>query len=371
MAIAPHNRPAAVDGADGATALSAADGAAAALGAADLDTGGAVLAAVRRLARAGEHADGEESIYATLARELIAVLGAEEVHVHLLGRRCDRVVVHLFDGDARLSYVQPADERPPGVGWSHASGRSFLAIGARELTASVPRLSTVAPLVPDATPCALLVPLALGGQVESVVVLVRRHPDPYDEPAIARAEALVDQAATVIALARARAEAGTDSVAGCLNHRAMRRRLGEEVARAQRSGGRLACAIVDLDDFKQVNDRYGHPAGDALLREVAQALEGEFRAFDRVARYGGDEFVVILPNADLDSAAAAGERALQKVGEVQLPDRSGGVRASMGVAEWREPMSAEDLVRACDAALLRGKRAAKGGVTRATPYARL
>jgi diguanylate cyclase (GGDEF)-like protein len=338
-----------------------------------LDSDGAVLAAVRRLARAGDLAEGEEAIYATLARELIAVLGAEEVHLHLLDPhgRCDRVVVHLFDGDARLSYVQPVSERPPGVGWSHASGRSFLAIGARELTASVPRLTTVSSPVPDATPCALLVPLTLGGQVEAVVVLVRRDPDPYDEQAIARAEALVDQAATVIALTRARAEAGTDPVAGCLNHRAMRRRLGEEVARAQRSGGRLACAIVDLDDFKQVNDRYGHPAGDALLREVAQALEGEFRAFDRVARYGGDEFVVILPNADLESAAAAGERALQRVREVSLPDRSGGVRASMGVAEWQEPMSAEDLVRACDVALLQGKRAAKGGVTRAAPLAPL
>ncbi len=336
-----------------------------------LGADGAVLAAVRRLARAGDIADGEEAIYATLARELMSVLGAEEVHVHLLDPHghCDRVVVHLFDGDARLSYVQPVAERPPGVGWSQASGRSFLAIGARELTASVPRLSTVSPPVPDATPCALLVPLTLAGQVETVVVLVRRDPAPYGEQAIERAEALVDQAATVIALARARAEAGTDPVAGCLNHRAMRRRLGEEVARAQRSGGRLACAIVDLDDFKQVNDRYGHPAGDALLHEVAQALEGEFRAFDRVARYGGDEFVVILPNADLESAATVGERALQRVREVQLPDRSGGVRASMGVAEWQESMAADDLIRACDTALLQGKRAAKGGVTRAMPVA--
>jgi diguanylate cyclase (GGDEF)-like protein len=331
----------------------------------------AVLAALRRLGRAGERPDGEEGVYATLAHELIAVLGAEEVHVHLLDPHggshggCDRVVVYLFDGDARLSYVQQIGERPPGVSWSHASGRSFLAVGARELTASVPRLSTVTPPAPDAIPCALLVPLTLGSHVESVIVLVRRAVDPYGEWAIGQAEALVDQAATVIALTRARAEAGTDPVAGCLNHRGMRRRLGEEVARAQRYGGALACAIVDIDDFKQINDRYGHPAGDTILREVAQALEGEFRAFDRVARYGGDEFVVILPSADLDSAASAGERALQRVRAVQLPDLSGGVRASMGVAQWREPMSADGLLEACDAALLRGKRARKGGVTRA------
>jgi len=332
----------------------------------------AVLAAVRRLARRGEIAESGEAIYAALARESIEVLGAEEVHVHLLDPQggCDRVVVYLFGGDARLSYLQPPRERPPGMGWSQASGRSFLAVGLRELTASVPRLSTVsAPPPTEAIPCALIVPLALAGHVEAVVVLVRRAARPYDQRAIEQAEALVDQAATVLALVRARAEAGTDPVAGCLNHRAMRRRLGEEVARAQRLGAPLSCAIVDLDDFKQVNDRYGHAAGDAILRDVAQALEGEFRGFDRVARYGGDEFVVILPSADLDSAASAGERALQRMREVPLPDGSGGVRGSIGVAQWSERMSADDLLQACDTALLRGKRASKGSVTRATPVA--
>ena len=68
-----------------------------------------------------------------------------------------------------------------------------------------------------------------------------------------------------------------------------------------RTGSPLSCMLIDLDNFKLVNDRHGHQAGDTVLREVGQALVGEFRAFDRVARYGGDEFVVILPNAELDS----------------------------------------------------------------------
>ena len=96
---------------------------------------------------------------------------------------------------------------------------------------------------------------------------------------------------------------------GCMNHRAMRRRLQEEIDRATRTGNPLSCMLIDLDNFKLVNDEHGHQAGDDLLRGVAQAFVGEFRAFDRVARYGGDEFVVILPNADLESAAAAASRA--------------------------------------------------------------
>jgi diguanylate cyclase (GGDEF)-like protein len=326
-----------------------------------------LLASMRRLTRVADTAQDTEAVFAALGRELILTVGAEEAHVHHLAQSPsaseELVVVHLLEGDGRLSYLQPREERPPGVSWVASTGRSFLAVGPRELTASVPRVSFTAPVSGSESGCALLIPLTLAGQVEVVVVLVRRHRKPYDEGSIEHAGALVDQAAAGIALVRARAEAGTDSVAGCLNHRAMRRRLHEEIGRAQRSEGRLSCVIVDLDDFKLVNDRYGHQAGDSILRQVAQALMGEFRAFDRVARYGGDEFVVILPNADLDSAVAAAGRALERMRRVLVPDGSRGVSASMGVAQWRAPMTADELLEVCDAALLQGKHDGKGSVT--------
>ncbi len=327
-----------------------------------------MFAAVRRLTALADTAQDSEAVLDRLARELIATMDAEEVHIHRLagvgaGAGAESVVVYLLEGDGRLSYLAPPEERPPGVGWVASTARGFLAIGPRELSASVPRLSLTAPPTPGALGCALLVPLSLAGQVEAVVVLVRREAAPYGERAIEQAGALVDQAAIALALLRARAEAGTDSVAGCLNHRAMRRRLHEEIGRAQRSGGRLSCAIVDLDDFKLVNDRYGHQVGDSILRQVAGALMGEFRAFDRVARYGGDEFVMILPNADIESAVAAAGRALQRMRAVRFPDGSSGMSASMGVAEWHEPMSGDELLEVCDAALLEGKRNGKGNVT--------
>ena len=324
-----------------------------------------VLVGVRRLTVLAETAEEPDAVFGALARELIVTMGAEEVHVHRLAPSAEEelVVVYVLGGDGRLSYLQPRSERPPGVSWVASTGRSFLAVGPRELTASVPRLAITAPFAEGHTGCALLAPLSLGGQVEAVVVLVRRESEPYGERSIEEATTLVDQAATVLALVQARAEAGTDSVAGCLNHRAMRRRLHEEIGRVERSGGHLSCVIVDLDDFKLVNDRYGHQAGDAILRQVAQALMGEFRAFDRVARYGGDEFVVILPNADIESAVAAAERALEHLGQVMVPDGSRGVSASMGVAEWQSPMTEQELLQVCDAALLQGKREGKGSVT--------
>jgi diguanylate cyclase (GGDEF)-like protein len=151
-----------------------------------------------------------------------------------------------------------------------------------------------------------------------------------------------------------------------MNHRGMRRRLHEEVDRAARAGTPLSALLIDLDNFKLVNDRHGHQAGDVLLREVAQTLVREFRAFDRVARYGGDEFVVILPNAVLESAAAAAQRALERLLAIPSFDANPGASASIGVAQWQAPMSIDELLEACDAALLRSKRQGKGRVTRAS-----
>jgi diguanylate cyclase (GGDEF)-like protein len=323
-----------------------------------------LLGGVRRLAALADGAPAPEHIYRGLARELLQVPGADEVHLHHLaapGVEHELVVVYMFDADARLSYLLARGERPPGVSWVASTGRSLLATDEGQLAAQVPRL-----LAAGEMGSALLLPLSKGAAPQAVLTLVRRAGRAYQEPAVTLAATLVDQAATALALVDARAEAGTDAVAGCMNHRAMRRRLDEEIDRAARTGNPLSCLLIDLDDFKAVNDRHGHQAGDATLRAVVHTLIGEFRAFDRVARYGGDEFVVILPNADLKSAAAAAARALESLQAAAPFDGGDPVSASIGVAQWRAPMSTEQLLEACDRALLRSKRQGKGRVTKAT-----
>jgi diguanylate cyclase (GGDEF)-like protein len=347
--------------------------------------GDPLLAGVRRLTLLADHADDAETIFRTLARELMGTPGADEIHVyHLVGNahgsspgagpsadagdEHEHTVIYLFEGEGRLSYLAPREERPPGVNWVAGTGRSFLAGDGEELAASVPRLAlanAISDDQPEPAACGLLLPLAVRGEVEAVVLLARRRAEPFTERSIELAATLVDQAATALALQRARAEAGTDTVTGCMNHRGMRRRLHEEVGRAARAGSPLSAMLIDLDNFKLVNDRHGHQAGDVLLREVAQTLVREVRAFDRVARYGGDEFVVILPNADLESAAAAAQRALERLLQIPSFDATPGASASIGVAQWQAPMTVGELLEACDAALLRSKRQGKGRVTRA------
>src|SRR5271165_7143301 len=213
-----------------------------------------LLAGVRRLTLLADETPDSEAIFRALARELLSVPGAEEVQVHHLGApgaAQDLVAVYLFEADGRLSYLLPTAERPPGVSWVVGTGQSFLAADDRELAASVPRLTAT-----GQTNCALLLPLAERGEVAAVVMLVRRLSVAFDEHSIELARTLVDQAATALSLVRARTEAGTDPVAGCMNHRSMHRRLDEEIVRAARTGSPLSCLLMDLDNFKAVNDRH-------------------------------------------------------------------------------------------------------------------
>jgi GGDEF domain-containing protein len=249
-------------------------------------------AAMRRLAGVADRASDPDQVARATAHELMALTGAEEVVLHHLHDgaampanegESELVVVYLFEGDGRLSYLSPRSERPAAINWVASTGRSFLARSERELAASLPqRIASV-----DAVRSALLVPLMGRGEVEAVIVLASQAEEPFGKVICEQAATLTEQAATAIALVQARLEAGTDAVTGCMNHRAMRRQLQEEVSRAARAGSKLSCMLIDLDDFKRVNDRHGHAAGDAVLRGVAQMLMGEFRAFDRVARYGG------------------------------------------------------------------------------------
>ena len=216
-------------------------------------------------------------------------------------------------------------------------------------------------------PEATSVPLIVEGRTRGHVVLRPQPPRALDLDEAEAAFALVEAAAAVLALLETRAAARTDPLTGALNHGAMLERLAEEVDRTRRYAGGLACLLIDLDDFKVINDRWGHATGDEVLRQVAAALRAEFRAHDQVARYGGDEFVVVLPHAVGTRAETAARRALRRVRDIHVVTEEDRVpvRASIGVAEWVEPETAAELLARADRALLAGKRAGKGRVHRA------
>ena len=166
---------------------------------------------------------------------------------------------------------------------------------------------------------------------------------------------------------RAQAAAQTDSLTGLLNHGALQVRLREEIWRSRRSERPLSCLLMDLDDFKPVNDRQGHLVGDRVLERVATALATEFRAYDGLGRMGGDEFVVVLAGVDEDAAVGAAERLRAVVAEASEGVVEGGTTASVGVACWSEPLDAAELLDRADRALLLAKRRGRDRVVVASP----
>ena len=151
-----------------------------------------------------------------------------------------------------------------------------------------------------------------------------------------------------------------DPLTGLHNRRYLSEMLEREVRRSIRSEQSLGILLLDLDHFKNFNDTYGHDAGDAVLRETASFLSKSVRAEDVVCRFGGEEFVVILPTADLTASHAGAEKIRAKLHELTVLHHGqslGMIRVSIGVAALpQHDTSPEELIAAADAALYRAKR---------------
>src|SRR5204863_5014205 len=160
-------------------------------------------------------------------------------------------------------------------------------------------------------------------------------------------------------------QASTDGLTELANRRQFEEALANEISRSERFGGMLALILADLDDFKQVNDRHGHQAGDDVLRTFADVLRDTVRDIDLAARYGGEEFAVLLPQTDLAGAERVAGRLRERMEArtVEAPgDESFAVTSSFGVASFPEASTPAALFAAADEALYRAKSAGKNCV---------
>jgi len=159
-------------------------------------------------------------------------------------------------------------------------------------------------------------------------------------------------------LAQAHELANTDVLTFLPNRRKILTTLQEEVIRSSRYGTPLAVSILDLDHFKKVNDTYGHTAGDQVLRSVAARLRTQIRHPDTIGRYGGEEFLIVLPNSEMQAAAEQASRLCQQIRtlRIDINDHVASVTISVGVAQFKIGRETwEELLHRADEALYQAK----------------
>jgi diguanylate cyclase (GGDEF)-like protein len=212
-------------------------------------------------------------------------------------------------------------------------------------------------------------PVTMGRESFGTLVLVG---DRFSKEQCDTATWLIGHAAIALANVRKHQtierQALVDPLTGLANRRVSEGALETELARADRFDEPLALLMADLDDFKAINDRWGHPFGDEVLREFAAALRDSIREIDLSGRWGGEEFAVLLPGTDVEGGAALAERIRDNLRcrVITAPDGERvEVTASFGVAAYPDVEAKDELVAAADAALYEAKRAGKDRVARA------
>jgi diguanylate cyclase (GGDEF)-like protein len=202
-------------------------------------------------------------------------------------------------------------------------------------------------------------------------IRIKRLQDALAEHNTALVEANQEKATLLGALEAKNAQlaemANTDPLTGVANRGYIEVCLANEVARATRFGTTLSVGMVDIDHFKRVNDSFGHPFGDRVIREVARVLSETVRQVDMVGRYGGEEFLVVMPGTGLDGAGVLAERIRAAVAALVHQPEAHSATLSVGVAQWeRDAGTWEGLVSRADQALYQAKEEGRNRVCRWT-----
>ncbi|HCP62528.1 MAG TPA: hypothetical protein DIU14_08695 [Actinobacteria bacterium] len=283
----------------------------------------------------------------------------------------DALTIHEIDSPLQILRPLMVRETRSGLLASLDAAPYGAGLGGLAVRSARPRLIT-GPSLPsdegDGQPGSLvIVPLTTRDELRGVLSLARCSDQvPFSEEEFQAAVRLGELAALAIDSAQVRArleiEGVTDTLTGLYNHRHFHERLAEEVRRAHRQRTSVGVLVLDIDDFRRINDTHGHLLGDQVLQGIATIARITCRLEDVLCRIGGEEFAVILPNCDVDSSASLAERLRQAVNATAFPS-VGEVSISIGVAEGpRHASSSRELTACGQLALDSAKRSEKNRV---------
>jgi diguanylate cyclase (GGDEF)-like protein/putative nucleotidyltransferase with HDIG domain len=331
-----------------------------------------VLASLLESSRAVASGQSMEDALTIVTRNAAEVLGASACIAYEHDRDLDAIVARAMwektpTGWDGLGEPLPLDGDP--------MGRAILESGRPLLERlSDPQLNPVSRAQMEQwgeKSCLTIPMLSADGPMGLLTFRDNERERDHSEDEIALATALGELAGEAVRsaklLRRLRRLSETDSLTGLANHRMIHKFLDKEQARAERYGTHFSLAMLDIDGFKLLNDTYGHPTGDVVLRQVASLLREQTRASDIVGRYGGDEYLLILPQTASAEAGALAEKLRSALVETACVTPSGEripIQASFGIAAYpQDGRNASELVAAADANLYVSKRRGGDAVT--------
>lgn len=298
-----------------------------------------------------------------MAGHLVRAMGVDECAISYWDRASSRVESLGYYPPQRLDEMEPYFEVAGFPETLKVLERGITVIVDSEDASADP--AEVELLRRDGLRMLAMLPLVAKGQAIGLVEMFSKAEVRWDAQRLELARTMANEAAMALENARlyedARKLADRDPLTSFYNHRYLHERLGEEIVRSQRGKRPLSMLMLDLDDFKLVNDTFGHLFGDRVLTWVAERIRSTLRASDIAARYGGDEFALILPETDAADACRAAERILAAFGDHPFVDEQRGsvpMAVSIGIATFpADGRTATDIIAAADSALYAVKRA--------------
>lgn len=288
------------------------------------------------------------------------VTDAQDAHIFLFQNDHLSFGASLFnDGRKNIQFAEP---RPEGLTYQVARQKKLIVV--EDLQNSPLYVGSPATW----TGSIIGIPLMMGDQVFGVMNLARTQSGVFSHSEVRLLNLLADQAAIAIVNARLHeaviGQALKDSLTGLPNRHALDLELDTEIKRASRTGHEFAVVMMDLDGFKKVNDDHGHEIGDEVLRQIAQSFKQVLRTTDFIARYGGDELTLLLPDTGWPQAEVVTDKIVEQIKSLAIPLPGGkttNLSITGGVAIYPlHALTASNLLRAADEALYRAKRHRRG-----------
>jgi diguanylate cyclase (GGDEF)-like protein len=290
--------------------------------------------------------------------------GADQVAI--LMQEDERLIVRAHAGSLTAN-IFIGESIPEGEGLSRRALESETTLLENDVAKSTGYVSGFAETLSE-----MCVPLIVQGEKLGVLVLDSKHKDNFSSTDIKPLESVAAICVTAILNARfvdrMRQLAYADGLTGLYNRRYFETRVKEELERAERYAGGMAVVMLDIDNFKKLNDEFGHLLGDETLRQISQIFQRQLRKVDVVCRYGGEEFVIILPATSGERALGVAEKLRKAIEEHDFPGIPRAVTISLGVAEYpQHGRTRDELVASADAALYAAKQHGRNMVLMSSP----